>query len=157
MSPAGVYAHFSSKEEVLYRLSLAGHADVRDLVVGAAAASEGPVDQLCAIVADFVAWHARFHTTARVVQYEMAALTPAHAEVIAVLRRETQSTVREVLDAGVAAGVFAVGSPRAVARAIVSLGIDVARWYDPSGVITPEAIGDEYAELALRMAGYHAM
>jgi len=155
MSPAAVYAHYATKEEVLFRLSLAGHTDVRDLVLAAASASDDPAVQLQEIIAEFAAWHARFHTHARVVQYEMAALTDAHREVIAALRRETQATVREVIDAGVARGVFAPASSRTVARALVSLGIDVARWYQPAGSLTPEMIGRDYADLALRMVGYH--
>lgn len=154
MSPAGVYAHYATKEEVLFRLSLSGHTDVRDLVLAAASGSEDPAVKLREIIAEFAAWHARFHTHARVVQYEMAALTDVHRDVIAALRRETQATVRDVLDEGVARGVFVLASSRTVARALVSLGIDVARWYDPAGPLTPEAIGREYADLALRMAGH---
>ena len=154
MSPAGVYAHFPTKEEVLFRLSLSGHTDVRDLVLAAACATTEPVARLRGVVRDFVVWHARFHTHARVVQYEMAALSAEHAEAIAALRRETQATVRGVLEDGVRRRDFAMDDPRTVARALVSLGIDVARWFDPTGPLTPEAIGTEYAELALRMAGY---
>ena len=46
-----------------------------------------------------------------------------------------------------------VDDPRAVARAILSLSVDVARWYDPQGRDSPERIGALYAQLALRMVG----
>jgi hypothetical protein len=37
------------------------------------------------------------------------------------------------------------------ARAIASLGIDVARWYMAKGSLSPSDIGSEYVKLALRM------
>lgn len=151
MSPSAVYAHYSTKEELLFRLSLSGHTEVRDLVVAAASASDDPVTQLRDIVTGFVAWHARFHTHARVVQYEMAALSVGHREIIAALRHETQATLRQVLDDGVARGLFAIASSRTVARALSSLAIDVARWFEPSGSLTPEKIASDYVELALGM------
>jgi hypothetical protein len=42
-----------------------------------------------------------------------------------------------------------VADPPVAALAILSLGIDVARWYRPDGAWTPEEIGDQYARLAL--------
>jgi len=151
MSPAALYAHYPTKEELLFKLSLEGHRDVREVVLGASAGSTNPTEQLRAIAFDFSAWHARFHTQARVVQYEMAALTPDHAAVIATIRRETQACVRGVILGGLEAGAFAVADPSTAARAILSLGIDVARWYDPAGPLNPEGIGQQYSELALRM------
>jgi hypothetical protein len=44
-----------------------------------------------------------------------------------------------------------VDQPRRVARAILSMGIDVARWYDPGGRDSPAALGALYADLAARM------
>jgi hypothetical protein len=48
---------------------------------------------------------------------------------------------------------MAVDDPRAVTRAVLSLTVDVARWYDPAGHDTPWAIGALYADLAARMVG----
>jgi hypothetical protein len=39
------------------------------------------------------------------------------------------------------------------ARAVLSLGIDVARWYSERTRKTPRALGREYATLVLRMLG----
>lgn len=38
-------------------------------------------------------------------------------------------------------------------KLLLSLSIDVARWYQPGHGSTPGELGDLYAELALRMAG----
>jgi AcrR family transcriptional regulator len=155
MSPAAVYVHFATKEALLYELSLVGHQAALDVVSSASAGSSGsPRDAaaaLQAVVSDFAAWHARHRRTARVVQYELAALTPGHRKVIDGLRREIQDRMRDLLESGVRTGVFVVPDVPGTALALLSLAVDVARWYRPEGPRSPEDIGRLYADLALRM------
>lgn len=154
MSPAAVYMHYRTKEELLYSLSFAGHQHVLEVVEEAVAMHSGPAEQFREIVEQFTAWHARFHTNARVVQYEMAALSPDHRLEIAGLRRAIEMRVREVVGSGVTRGEFTVRTPNTAALAALSLGIDVARWYREEGTWTPEQIGQQYGELALGMVGW---
>jgi AcrR family transcriptional regulator len=151
MSPAAVYVHYRSKEELLFELSLAGHRHVLELVQAAAAGPGGPDERMRELVRGYAEWHAQAHTHARVVQYEMAALEPEHAEQIASIRREVEATVRAVTTSGVESGHFRVTNLAMTALAVLSLGIDVARWYREDGTWTPAEIGEQYADLALRM------
>jgi AcrR family transcriptional regulator len=153
MSPAALYVHFAAKEALLFELSLVGHRAALDVVREAVVLEAGgsPSAQLAAIVSAFAAWHAEHRRTARVVQYELAALTREHRAEIAALRREIEGGVRDVVEAGVRAGDFAVEDVRGTVLAILSLAIDVARWYRIEGTRTPAEVGALYAELALRM------
>lgn len=156
LSPAGVYVHFPSKEELLYQISLIGHRGTVEVVRAAAAAADpdDPAARLRAIIAAITAWHARYHTTARVINYEMHALTDRHRATIATLRREIDSLVRQTLEDGAALGVFDVPDARATTLALLSLTIDVARWFRATGARVPEELGAFYGDLALRMAGH---
>lgn len=153
MSPAALYVHHRSKEDLLYLISRSGHEDTLRLVREAVAASEDPVEQLVAVVRTFTVHHARGHTRARIVNYDLAALSPEHLEEIAGIRREIEGQVRQLVEHGVDVGVFRTPSPRMTALALLSLGIDVARWYRDEGEWSPEDIADHYCELALRMVG----
>lgn len=51
------------------------------------------------------------------------------------------------------AGHFRAESPAMTALAVLSPGIDVARWYRDDGGWPPEKIGEHYGELALRTVG----
>ena len=154
LSPAGIYVHHPSKAALLARISLDGHRAALLLVESSIArAGDSPAEQLRAVVADFTAWHARNHRMARVVQYELAALAPADRAAVVALRRRTQDLVTGVLQRGIADGALSADQPSRVARAVLSLGIDVARWFDPAGRDTPEGLGELYAGLALRMVG----
>lgn len=156
LSPAGVYVHFASKEELLYQISLIGHRGTVRVVRAAAATVEhdDPAQRLRAVVAAITAWHARYHTTARVINYEMSSLTERHRSTISTLRREIDALVRQTLEEGAARGVFDVPDVRGTTLALLSLTIDVARWFRATGARAPEELGAFYGELALRMAGH---
>lgn len=151
LSPAGVYVYFRSKEELLYRISLIGHQQALAAVRAATGESDEPELRLRAVVGGFSAWHARYHTPARVIQYELGALSDAHYTEIAGVRRQIDSAFKETIMYGVRARTFDVPDISGTSLALVSLAIDVARWYRPSGQRTPEGIGRLYADLAVRM------
>ncbi|MET8287558.1 TetR/AcrR family transcriptional regulator [Streptomyces sp. NPDC005132] len=153
MSPAALYIHYKTKEELLHRISRIGH-DKALAIVRTAADGEGDAAvRLTDAVRSFVRWHAGQHTTARVVQYELDALGPeARAEIIA-LRRQTDAAVRGIIEDGVAAGDFDVPDVPGTTLAVLSLCIDVARWFNVDGPRTPDEVGGLYADLVLRMVG----
>ncbi|WP_374227002.1 TetR/AcrR family transcriptional regulator [Streptomyces sp. JJ38] len=153
MSPAALYIHYRTKEELLYQISRVGHERSVRLLSEAASGPGGNADRLAAAVRAFVRWHAEHHTTARVVQYELAALGEEHYAEIIGLRRRSEELVRDLLAAGAEAGEFEVADARGTALAVLSLCVDVARWFTPGGRRTPEEIGAFYADLVLRMVG----
>lgn len=152
LSPGSLYVHFASKEAVLFRISRTGHESV--LAALAAEPDDGDVRRrVRRLVAAHVSWHARHHTVARVCQYELAALEPAHFGEILDLRQRFSAIVHSAVERGVREGVFDVPDIDRTVRAILSLGIDLVRWYRLDGADSPEALGESYAELASRMLG----
>ncbi|MFI8326014.1 TetR/AcrR family transcriptional regulator [Streptomyces sp. NPDC085529] len=154
MSPAALYIHYKTKEELLHRISRIGHDRALEILRAAELRDGAPSDRLADAVRSFVRWHAERHTTARVVQYELDALGPEHRGEIVELRRETEATVRRIIEEGVAAGEFDVADPAGTTVAVLSLCIDVARWFNVQGRRTPDEVGAFYADLVLRMVGY---
>ena len=153
MSPAGLYVHYRSKEELLHRITLIGHRHTRRPMHAALSGTAGPVEQLRVLMRDLTTWHARHHTTTRVIEYELHSLSAEHHTEIVLLRREIDGLVRRVLEDGVTQGVFDVPDVPTTALALLSLSVDVARWYHPSPRLPAEQLGLLYADLALRMAG----
>ena len=153
LSPAGVYVHFDSKEAVLYALSRRGHEAALDLVRGSASGPGTPTERVARVMSGFATWHAEHYEVARVVQYEFPHLQPEHRDEVLTLRKDIDEAVRELLEEGVASGEFAVTDVRETALALMSLCIDVARWYNPGVRRTPDRIGPTYASLGLRLLG----
>ncbi len=153
MSPAALYIHYKTKEELLYQISRVGHVLTLGLLTEARDAAGGPAERLDAAVRSFVRWHAEHHTTGRVVQYELGALGPEHYTEIVGMRRQTEQVIRSIIADGVACGQFDVPDVSGTTLAVLSLCIDVARWFNPDGRRTPDQVGALYADLVRRMVG----
>ncbi|MFJ8930778.1 TetR/AcrR family transcriptional regulator [Streptomyces sp. NPDC102364] len=151
MSPAALYIHYKTKEELLLRISRIGH-DKALAILRRAVESEGTAaERLAEAVRSFVRWHAGHHMTARVVQYELDSLGEENRPEIVALRRQSDASVREIINDGVKAGEFDVPDVPGTTVAILSLCIDVARWFNAEGPRTPDEVGALYADLVLRM------
>lgn len=151
MSPAAVYVHHATKEDLLFEISRRGHRSAVEITEKAYASTEDPVERIRAIVSEFSRWHAINSRVGRIVQYEFDALTPEHRAEIAESRRANEKIMRDALEAGVEAGVLAVGDVKGTALALLSMSIDLVRWYHPEGQITPDDIAKLHGELAVRM------
>ncbi|MFD3516572.1 TetR family transcriptional regulator [Streptomyces sp. NPDC058657] len=151
MSPAALYIHYKTKEELLHRISRIGHDKALRILETAADGDGSAAERLTDAVTTFVRWHAAHHTTARVVQYELDALATEHRSEIVELRRRSDAAVRRIINDGVKAGEFDVPDVSGTTLAVLSLCIDVARWFNVEGRRTPDEVGALYADLVLRM------
>src|SRR5699024_11109729 len=84
-------------------------------------------------------------------QYDLAALSVQHYNQILEIRHRTNLVFRSAVQRGVDDGSFAAVDVKRVARAMLSLGVDLVRWYRRDGPDTPEQLGEVNAELALKM------
>lgn len=151
LSPAALYVHHASKEEILYQVCREGHEGMLRLVEAAVATAGTPGERLARLTRDWVITHAERSDVSRIVEHELDALTPEHREAIVELRRRMEGLVRELVEQGRAAGEFDVEDVPMTTRAILSLGIDVTRWFRTGGSWSADRLGDYYASLALRL------
>jgi hypothetical protein len=91
---------------------------------------------------------------ARVSQYELKSLPRKQLRQIVELRRRFDEHLRRELRAGVEAGLFSLEDVGVTATAILSLCIDLARWYEPNPKHPPDEVARMYADLVARMVGH---
>ncbi len=156
LSPAALYVHHRSKEELLFLLAEEGHARTLAIVEEAAGGPGSPAERLGALVEEFVRHHAVNHTSARVVNYELAALSPEHLGVTQEVRHRIEQTVVALVAEGVRSGELRSADPRITAAALLSLGVDVARWFRAGAGWSPDEVAAHYRVLGLRMVGVDA-
>ena len=147
MSPAGLYVHYATKAELLFTISQIGHESVLNESLASVEGVTGPERRVRTLVRTFTIWHAVNHMLARVIQYEMRSLEPEHYKVIAAIRRRTEAFVADEFRP-------MVSDPdllRLRTMAVMSLSIDVARWYSPGRSTPPEELGDAYADMVMQM------
>ena len=151
LSAAAMYPHYKSKEELLFVIAYEGHQKTIEWLKAADPVSESPANRLRAVVAEFARTQAAYHGRSKVVEYELTALSPEHYRVIVGLRRKLTRHVRGIVEAGVADGSFAVPEAEGVTLAIISLCVDVCRWYPAGRYADPEAVATLHSKLALRL------
>src|SRR5687768_11857388 len=73
-SPAAVYVHHPTKEDLLFAISRRGHQEALACLQAAYDGSSDPVERLHEMVRHFSLWHLENVRLARVSQYELHAL-----------------------------------------------------------------------------------
>ena len=135
---------------MLFR-SLEGHSSLLAALTRADDPAANFTERLRAVVAAFATWHAENHKQARVVQYELHGLTPAHYRTIAPLRHEATDVITEIVAGGVTTGEFYVDNVDEVVMAISSLCVDVCRWFPSRKHKDAQKLGQVYARVAERL------
>jgi AcrR family transcriptional regulator len=153
MSPAGVYIHYPTKEDLLYRIVMVGHQRALEVIQDAVQGITDPAERVAALVRTFARWYATHRATARVITYEMSALTPRHFAEVTGLRRQIERIARDTVAQGVSDGVFTVPDVPGATRAVLSLIIDIPRWFGREQRQTADQVADLYAALTLQMLG----
>jgi AcrR family transcriptional regulator len=153
LSPAAMYVYFRSKEDLLHKIAISATDLTIEIATAEARRSGSPPDRLRALARVLTIWHTYNSQVAHVVLYQTGALTPAHQEEVAARRAAVGRIVRQVIAEGVESGDFETSDPGATATAVLSLCLDVARWYRPGYRRTPQQLGDFNAAAALRVAG----
>jgi AcrR family transcriptional regulator len=151
LSAAAMYPHYKSKEELLFVIAYEGHQKTVEWLKAADPVSESPANRLRAVVAEFARTQAAYHGRSKVVEYELTALSADHYRVILGLRRKLTRHIREIVEAGAADGSFAFPDAEGVTLAIVSLCVDVCRWFPAGRYADPETVAKLHSELALRL------
>ena len=152
MSPAGLYVHFASKERLLYEICRFGHGRVLE-IMRRADDLDDPIERLATMARDLSVFHAEHHTLARVNQNEFRALSPALRDEVIRVRQSIVELQRDAVRLGVRDSVFRVDDVVGTSVAILTMCLDVARWFPTATMNDAHEVGELYAGLALRMVG----
>lgn len=145
-----LYAHIASKEELL--LEVVRQAAARFLAVLEGLEGD-PVAKVRALVRGHLRVIAEELPRATVFFHEWKHLSPPLLEEAKALRRRYEEGVQGVIQEGVEKGVFRVESVRLATLFLLSALNWTYQWYRPEGPLSPEALAEIYARMALRALG----
>lgn len=151
MSATAMYPHYRSKEELLYAIALEGHGSLLATLHATDDPAASATERFHAVVAAFASWHAEHNKQARVVQYELHGLTPAHYRTIAPLRHQVSAVISGIIESGLTTGEFHVDNLDDTVMAISALCVDVCRWFPSRSHRDPNKLGEIYAQVAARL------
>lgn len=153
---ASLYAHVTSKEDVLW--AIVDRAATRFEAAADRAEAEAearrpgdPAEAIAALVRAHVEVLTADVDEACVFVHEWRALGPERRAAILERRDAYEARFRRRIIEGIAVGAFALTDPAIASGAILSAVNGVATWYDPEGRLTADRIADHLVELAMRM------
>jgi AcrR family transcriptional regulator len=156
ISTPALYWHFDSKAD----LFVAAMEQVLRNFVGTVSAQVGdgtPSERLSQFCRAHVLWQLEERDAAHAYAASfgfrelVADLSPVDRRRIVKLQRAHVQLLREILNAGEAAGDFRFDDLRVTGFAILTLCDYVFSWFDPAGHLGPEDVADQYSRLVLAM------
>lgn len=152
MQGASLYAHVTSKEELLWsivdRAATAFEAGAEAALIESAAGDA--VDRLAAFVEAHVEVVTADPQRTSVFVTEWRHLSEPHREGIARRRDAYESRLRSLIMDGIASGAFRTTDPAIAAVFLLSALNGIAAWYRPDGRLSADRIADHFVDLALR-------
>ncbi len=153
---ASLYAHVTSKEDVLWAIvdrAATRFEQAADRAEADAAARRpgDPGEAIAALVRAHVAVLTADVDEAGVFVNEWRALGDERRRSILERRDAYQSRFRGHIEHGIAVGAFAMTDPSIATTTVLSAVNGIAAWYDPDGRLPADRIADHLVELTLRM------
>lgn len=149
VSAGALYTHYESKHALLEQIIRVTHEAMLDHMRAAAEGGGSPTQRLRRIVMAHVRLHATYNTATRVANYELRCLDDQARKEIRVLRDEMEQVIHDVITAGCDSGEFVAPDRQLATMYVVSLGIDVSRWFRAGHRLSPDELAEEYARLVL--------
>jgi AcrR family transcriptional regulator len=149
---ASMYAHVSSKEDVLWSIVDAAATAFERAADGAIvdATSSDPVDRLAALVEAHVEVIIADPERSSVFVTEWRHLSGDRRAAVAERRDAYEARFREAIADGIAVGAFHATDAAVAATFVLTALNGIATWYRPDGRLSADRIADHYVDLSLR-------
>lgn len=149
-----LYYHVENKQALLVDLLDYGIGTVTEHIDDALhEAGDEPVDRLRALV-EAIVLYVTHHQDLAFLDSEIRSLTPDNRRRYVAKRDYIESTLSDIIAAGRATGSFRTETPHECTRAILSMCLGVATWFDASGPLTPAELARRYVGIALAAVEY---
>ena len=147
IQPSSRYHHFSSKEEILYRIALRATTEFIDTHIALLHPDADAAATIRTIVRHHVSYFDRNRLAQQVAERELRELAPDHYDEVRGRQREYLDELTEVVARGSERGELEVENPVIATRAFLDMLNYFNRWFDPRGLVGTEELGDLYADM----------
>ena len=151
---SSLYNHMRSKQDLLEAIIGRTVDGVLDDFRTAVDDLGDPVERLRRAVRVYALRHATHRREALVTNRDTTSLPEPARTRIRQRERDHERAVRAIISDGVGTGDFHVDSPALASFAILEMCLSIARWFRDDGARTAGHVAEEYADFALRIAGF---
>lgn len=148
--PGSLYAHISSKDDLLFKICERGIKIYIDLLTPVAESEKSASARMAEIVLIYLRVLEDDLELIRVAVTQWIYLGDANRECIIGIRAQLEAIVAKVIDDGVAAGEFtSVRYSNIVVMSIIGLLNSTLTWYSPDGPLSPTVIGQQLIDTVI--------
>ncbi|MFG2000528.1 TetR/AcrR family transcriptional regulator [Spirillospora sp. NPDC048911] len=152
LSLSALYYYYNGKQELLHALLEDALADVfHGCQTALGAAGDDPAARLGAFVRALVEYRVRRQVDSLLALREIRNLEPDRLDGFVERRDALARLLREIIEDGVARGVFTTPYPDEAQRAVLGMCNAVAQWYRPSGGLSVDDLVERYVHLSLTL------
>jgi AcrR family transcriptional regulator len=145
MKKGNLYYYFRNKEDILFACHQYSLDRLNQILEDTERSGLAPEDKLRRIIVSFVQMILdELHGTALFLDLE--ALSAAHLKKVILRRDRFDRGIRNVIEEGMASGVFAPGDAKLRTFAILGAVNWIPRWFDPRGSATSHEIAERFAD-----------
>lgn len=149
LSVPGLYHHYPSKQALLAGLVMTVMEELLDHTARAdEEAGDDPGRRLDNVVECLLRFHMHRRGQAFVASTEIRSMDPEVKSAYIALRDRQQRMMDEIVEHGVAEGVFDTPYPLDASRAVTTMCVAVSTWFRPDGALGPDQVVERYLTLA---------
>lgn len=149
-----IYYHYANKQALLVTLLQGSMEEVlQRCQLAVAETDDGPVARFTALVTCVVLYIGH-RSELIALDAEMNSLEPANRRTYVALRDQLEAMVVTAVEEGIEEGSFTTDYPSDAARAVLTMCLGIANWYDPRGPLGPDDVADRYTSFALGIVGH---
>lgn len=151
LSKASLYTHMGGKSELLWEIFTNSSAEVTRIGERSIDGVACPLEQMARYVTSHVEYHATHRYEANVGNTQYKFLPDRLRKQALAFREQYEVILAQIIERGVANGIFAPTHANIAKMAILQMGTGVSSWFEQTGELSPKQVGMEYARLAARI------
>lgn len=144
-----IHYHIESKQDLLFEILIDSLDELDRAVHKVASYPLSAIDRLRLVLREHVHWvvDPAYAYTATATERELAALKPDHLERVSQSRRDYRALVYGLMEEAQADGAVRVESVTIATRALLSIVVQLPRWYSPDGLLSTDEVADALWDL----------
>ncbi|MEE2031299.1 TetR family transcriptional regulator [Rhodococcus chondri] len=149
LSVAGIYHHYTSKQQMLVTLLEYAMTDLHQRSEAARDEGRSPVERFSLLIENLTLYHTHRRELGFVGASEMRSFDAENRITIADKRSVQQRMIDVEVEAAVREGRFRADHPYEASRAVVTMCTALPTWWRPDGPLSPEQVAEHYVGFAL--------
>lgn len=149
-----LYYHYENKQAMLLAALEAGMANLLNRVDRALAeAGDEPLSRFVHLV-EAVVLSMTQRASGSSLDSELRYLEPENRKRYAAQRKKLEQQLLDIIQEGIAAGIFHVSYPEDTARAMLGMLQAIGIWYHPEGSLSPPQVAARYLDITRQTVGH---